>query len=77
MSWATCGDFDSPALRREYDLPVYRKVRVRLLRPLCFGGQRKEAGEVVKVIEPDALSLVGLKRAELIVWSGGHSHRRR
>ena len=65
MSWAS--RTDSPSPRLAYPLPAYSVVRVRLLRPLCFGGQRREAGEVVEVIEPDALDLVALGRAEQIV----------
>ena len=43
-----------------------KRVKVRLLRSLFFGGTRHDAGDVVTVGEFDALDLRALGRGEIV-----------
>ncbi len=41
-------------------------VRVKVLRPLWFGGARHETGDIIDADERDAIALLDSGRAELV-----------
>ncbi len=79
MSWADRVD-PSPSIPR-YVAPQYPTVRVRALRPFTFRAQKSmkdgtlltlapprvlDPGEIVEMLEPDALSLAAVGRVEVL-----------
>lgn len=41
-------------------------MKVRVVRPLCIAGQRREVGEIVDLPRVDAMGAVHIGRAELV-----------